>query len=209
MSGGAPGYLASIKKSGTSTPFSDEGMTNTTGNVWQITDSAKEVFDRDTLPDFFDNGVPIPTNDIVKIDYLYGRVTFTGIKTGPITVDGDFFPMTEVAGAKDAALNRTSAIHDDTDTSNQGAHTKISGLHDISLTLGRWDDVSHSFTDIINNRVPVVIEYAPSPSKSYRGWFVAESSGQTLDLDALLEESISFQLDGDDEEGKTFSRSNA
>ena len=208
MSGQA-GYVFSLKKSGTSTSFTDEAMSNTTGNTWQIDDTVKEVFDRDTLPTFYDNTVEIDTGDISSIDYLYGRVTFTGSKTGPITVDGNYIPMSTIAGAKDGTLNRTSAIHDDTDISNVGYHTKIYGIHDVSLSLSRWDDLTHSFTDVINARTPIVIEIAPSSSKSYRGWFVSESSGQNLDLNALIDESLSFQLDGDDETGKTFSRSDA
>ncbi len=206
---GVAGYNASIKKSGTSTAFTDEATTNTAGNTWQISDSVKEVWNRNTLPTFKDNTVSIPSGDIQSIDYLYGKVTFTGSKTGPITVSGDYMPMAEVAGAKDASLNRTSAILDDTDTGNTGYHTKVSGLHDASVTLGRFDDITHTFTDILNNRTPIVIEIAPTTNKSYRGWFISESSGQNLDLNALIDESITFQLDGDDETGKTFSRSDA
>jgi hypothetical protein len=206
---GTAGYGATVKKSGTSTSFTDEGMSNTSENTWQIDDQDKEVFDRHTVPTFKDNTVVIDSADIQSIDYLYGLVTFTGSKSGPITVSGDYIPMTEIVGAKDVSLNRTSAILDDTDISNEGYHTKKSGIHDASITLGRWDDISHAFTDVINARTSVVIEVAPSSSKSYRGWFVAESSAQNLDLNALIDESVSFQLDGDDEPGKTFSRSDA
>lgn len=206
---GTAAYGASVKKSGTSTSFTDEAMSNTAGNTWQIDDGDKQVWDRDTVPAFEDNAVAIDSADISSIDYLYGRVTFTGVKTGPITVSGDYMPMAEVAGAKEVSLTRTSAIYTDTDTGNAGYHTKIAGLHDVAVTLSRWDDVTHAFTDIVNARTPVVIEIAPTSSKSYRGWFVAESSGQSLDLNSLIEESISFQLDGDDTTGKTFSRSDA
>jgi len=206
---GTAGYAASIKKSGTSTGFTTEAMSNTTGNIWQIDDADKEVFNRGTLPTFYDNAVEIVVGDITSIDYLYGRVTFTGVKTGPITVTGDYMPMSEIAGAKDGTLNRTSAIHDNTDTSNAGSHTKKYGLQDASVSLGRWDDLTHAFTAILEARTPVVIEIAPSSAKSYRGWFVAESSGQNLDLNSLIDESVAFQLDGDNEAGKTFSRSDA
>ena len=117
--------------------------------------------------------------------------------------------MLEVAGAKEASLNRTSVILDDTDTSNVGYHTKLSALHDASMTLGRWDDISYMFTDLLTSKIPFVIEFAPSADKSYRGWFLLESSSQNLDITALLDESLSFQLDGGDLVGKTFSRSNA
>lgn len=204
---GVAAYGADIKKSGTSTSFTDEAMSNTTGNTWQIDDASKEVFDRDTVPTFYDNSVEIDTADISSINYLYGSVTFTGSKSGPITVDGDYMPMASIAGAKDVSLNRTAAILDDTDISNSGCHTKEYGIRDVSVTVGRWDDVAHTFTDILAARTPVVIEIAPTSSKSYRGWFVVSGSSGTLDINTLLEESITFELDGDDETGKTFSRS--
>ena len=203
------GYGATVKKSGTSTAFTGEATTNTSGNIWQITDDAKEVFDRDVVPDYYDNAVPIVVGDIASIDYLYGIVTFTGAKTGPITVDGSYMPMAAVACAKDVNLNRTSTVLDDTCLGNAGYHTKLAGIHDASVTLGRWDDLTFTFTALIAARVPIVIEIAPDTNKSYRGWFLAESSDQNLDLNALIEESISFQLDGDDTTGKTFSRSDA
>jgi len=52
-------------------------------------------------------------------------------------------------------------------------------------------------------------DLAPNATKSYRGWFKVESSGLTLDINALLDESIAFTLDGDTTTGKTFSRSDA
>lgn len=202
-----PGYQISIKKSGVSTSFTGEACSNTTGNTYQIDDTNKRVFDRDVTPTFYANGVAILPAAIASIDYLYGKVTFTGSETEPITVDGAYMPMFEVAGCKEGTLNRTSAIHDYTDTSNVGYHTKMTGLHDVTITVGRFDDISHAFTDLIVSRTPFVIEFSPAPTKTYRGWFICENSGQNLDLNALIEESLSFQLAGNDELGKTFSRS--
>lgn len=206
---GVAGYGASIKKSGSTTVFVNEDFTNTTGDTWQIDDTVKRVFDKDSLPGFYDDNIAIPANEVQSIDYLYGRVTFTSTKVGPIVANGSYFPMLEIAGAKEISLNRTVAIHDDTSTGNAGFHTKVYGLQDITMTLSRWDDLTKEFTNILKNRKEVIIEFAPTVDKSYRGWFVIDSAGQSLDLNALIEESISFQLAGDDEAGKTFSRSDA
>lgn len=206
---GQAGYLGSVKKTGTSTSFSGESMSNTAGNTWQIDDATKEIFDRNTVPDFFDNGVPIVAGDILSIDNLYGKVTFTSSKSGPITVSGDYLPSTEVAGAKSVEWTRTAQIHDDTDTANLGYHTKVYGKLSISITLGRWDDIQYAFVTAMETRLPFVIEIAPSSGKSYRIWVVPETSGLTLSVDALLEESITFQSAGSTTVGNTFSRSNA
>tara|TARA_Y100000004_G_scaffold147002_1_gene168026 strand:+ start:775 stop:1401 length:627 start_codon:yes stop_codon:yes gene_type:complete len=206
---GVAGYGASIKKSGTSTGFTDEDMSNTAGNTFQIDDTAKQVFDRDATLTFYEDDVEIDASDVSSIDYLYGKVTFATGKTGAITVDGNYMPMSNVAGAREVTLNRTAQLLDDTDLGNAGYHTKEYGLQDVAVTVGRFDDIQYAFTDIIENRTACVIEIAPNATKSYRGWFKVESSGLTLDINALLDESIGFTLDGDTTTGKTFSRSDA
>lgn len=206
---GVAGYGATVKKSGTSTGFTDEDMSNTAGNTFQIDNTAKQVFDRDATLTFYEDAVEIPATDIDSINYLYGKVTFNTTKTGAITVDGNYMPMSVVAGAREVTLNRTCQILDDTDLSNSGFHTKQYNMQDVAVTIGRFDDIQYAFTIILENRDSCVIELAPSAAKSYRGWFVVESSGLTLDINALLDESISFTLDGDDTIEKTFTRSDA
>ncbi len=206
---GLAAYNASIKKSGTSTSFTDEAMTDLGSNIYQITDANKQVFDRVGTFTFYDNGVEIGASGIDSINYLYGKVVFSAPPVGPITVDGDYVPLSEVAGAREFSLNRTCAVLDDTDTSNTGEHTKKYGLQDVSITLSRFDDLSYDFPTLIENRTPLVIEIAPDANKSYRGWFIVPTSGLNLDVNSLLDESISFELDGDDTVGKTFARSDA
>lgn len=205
---GVAGYEAEVKKSGTTTGFTTEATTNPSGNVWEITDATKAVWDRDVTPTFYDNGVEIAAGDIQQIDYLYGKVEFTGAKTGPITVTGSYMPMASVAGANQASLNITSAILDDTDFSNVGYHTKEYGTQDVVVSLSRWEDVQNTFGAILVARAPIVIEIAPSTAKSYRGWFIPDSVSDNFSIESLLDESVSFQLDGDDTTGKSFSISN-
>ena len=206
---GVAGKGALIKKSGTRTAFSDESMSNTAGNTFQIDDTAKQVLDRDIIPTFYEDDFEIAASDILKIDYLYGRVTFATAKTGDITLDGNYMPMSNVAGATEGSLNRTAQLLDSTSLSNSGYRTKTYGLRDVAVNITRFDDMQYAFTDILANRTACVIEIAPDTNKSYRGWFKVESSGLTLDINALLDESITFTLDGDDTAGKTFSRSDA
>ena len=201
------GYGASIKKSGTSTGFTGEDMTNTAGFTWQIDTATKQVWDKAVVPTFYLDAVEIDANDVSSVDYLYGKVTFTGVQDGVVTVDGNYYPMSEIAGAKEISLVMTSAIHDKTDTSNAGYIERMYGIHDVSVDLGRFDDISKDFTDIIQSRTSIVLEVAPESSYSMRGWFIADSSGQSLDVNSLIEEGLNFQLDGDEEVGKTFSTS--
>ena len=199
------GYLAKVRKSGVSTSFTGEATVNTSGNVWRITDTVKRVWDRATVPTFFDDSVAIDVADISSIDYLFGEVTFTGVKVGPITVTGSYMPMSLVAGAKSVTLDRASVIHDSTDFSNAGAHEKITGMKDASSSMSKWFDIGYVFSDILSARETVMIEITPDDTHIYRGWFIPESVGLSLDITALLEESVSFQLDGGIVAGASFS----
>jgi hypothetical protein len=201
------GYQASIKKSGTSTSFTGESMSNVTGNIFQIDDAAKEIFNRDSTFTFYEDSVAISTSDISSIDYLYGKVTFATSKTGSITVDGDYMPIAVIAGASQATQNQTQQIIDTTDFSNSGYKTKIVGLQDIVISVSRFDDVSNDFQTLLESRTPLVIEFLPTSGDTNRGWYVLDSTSSDLSLEDALTEGLNFQLTGDVELGKTFSRS--
>jgi len=202
---GVAGYVFRVKKSGASTGFTGETASNTTGNTWVIDDTNKNLFDRSLAVNFYDNGVLIDSADIDSIDYLFGKVTFTGVKSGPITIDGSYIPLVDIASAKETTLNLTSAILDNTAINNTGYHSKTYGVHDVSVSVTRFYDYNEDFASILNARQPLVIDVTPNPNKSYRGWFVMESNEISLDIDSLEDQSISFSLDGDEVKGANFS----
>lgn len=199
-------YTSSIKKSGTSTPFSGEGMSNTSGNTFRIDDVTKRIFDRDGAFTFYEDAVAILSSDIVNVDYLFGTVEFLTSKAGVITVDGSYMPVTDIAGAKEYTVNISSTIIDITDFSTSGYRSKEYGILDASVSLSRFDDMSNTFSDVLNNREAVVIEINPAGSTEYiRGWFKLESDGKSGEVNAVEEESLSFQLSGGDQVDKSFS----
>ncbi len=205
-----PGYLTKVNKGGTSTAMLDEAMSVVSGNTYAIDDTTKEVWDRDVVPTFEDNGVPIPTGDIDNIDYLQGQVTFTGAKTGPITVSGNFIPIACIAGANTYNVNMSSSVLVNTDfCTNNGFQTKDTGLIDVVIGVERFDDLSKAFFDTLDNREPVLIDILPQGATSgskIRGWFIQETDNHAGDVTALETESLSFQLDsdGDGPNQKTF-----
>jgi hypothetical protein len=200
------GYNFYIKKSGTSTGFTDEATTNTSGDTWRLNTVAKRVFDRDTAITVYDNAVEVDAADIASIDYMFGEITFTGAKSGPITVDGSYMPLTSIAGAKDVTLMRTRSLLDSTDIDNSDYRTKeYGGIQDITISASRWFDVDYTFHDILEARTPVVIDYTPDGTFFYRGWFLSDSVGDSANINELLEESLSFQLAGSTIDGASFS----
>ena len=72
--------------------------------------------------------------------------------------------------------------------------------------MSRFDDLSGDFVTVLNSGNPIVVEFAPVSNKVYRGWFILSGKDQSLDVNALIEDTLKFDLSGDDEEGKTFSR---
>lgn len=203
---GTAGYQAKFRKSGTSTSFTGESMTVVTGNTYQIDTDSKQIWNRLSTFTFYEDSVEISSSDISSIDYLFGKVTFSTSKTGSITVDGDYLPTALIAGGYEATMNRTNQLFTSTDQSNVGFETKETGIKDVNITVSRFDDLSGDFVTILNSGNPIVVEFAPVSTKVYRGWFILSGKDQTIDVNALIEDTLTFELSGDDEEGKTFSR---
>jgi hypothetical protein len=181
-------------------------MTVVTGNTYQIDTDSKQVWNRLSTFTFYEDSVEISSSDISSIDYLFGKVTFSTSKTGSITVDGDYLPTSLIAGGYEATMNRTNQLFTSTDQSNAGFETKETGIKDVNITVSRFDDLSGDFVTILNSGTPIVVEFAPVSTKVYRGWFILSGKDQTIDVNALIEDTLTFDLSGDDEEGKTFSR---
>lgn len=195
------GYSTLVKLAGATTAMTDQATTNTSGDFWQITDVTRRVLDRDVLPTFEDNAVPISAADIASIDYLFGIVEFTASKTGPITfATGSFVPLTAVAGANAFTLNQSVDALDDTEFAGDGSRSRIYGLKDVALSLTRILAIEATFVDAINDRTPVMVDVQPGGSGPIaRGWYVAESQAASGDIGSLEQTELSFQLDGDTE----------
>lgn len=198
------GYLTTVKASGTSTAMADEAMTNTTGFSYQMNDLTKRVWDRDVVPTFEDLGESpqvILAADVLSIDYLFGVVTFASAKTEPVVLKtGNFMPMTTIAGAHSYNLGQGGDVLDDTEfglANNNGARQRILGIRDVSLSVSRWDQVTKTFFNALNNRTPLMIEVRPGGSGDVaRGWYVPEAEDHSGDVSSLEAADLSFQLDG-------------
>lgn len=210
---GSPGWRATVKRSGTSTQFTDEAASLVSGKTYQIDDETKQVWDREQPVTVKDDGVVVDSSNIEFIDYLFGKVTFASGYTvqGAVTISGNYLPMQSVAGANSYTLNQTAEILDDTDfdtAKNTGYRSRIYGLQDVSATISRWDDLSDYFKTVIDNGEVVVLEIRPGEGMEFfRGYMVVESSNRSGDVAALESEELSFQLDGDGA-GKAFSWGN-
>ncbi len=198
---GFAGYFAKVKQPGTSTAFTGEAMSLVSGQTYQINNAAMQIWDRTATFVVYDNGTDV-TNQVVEFDYLFGKITFDSGYTvvGSITIDGAYFPMVDLGTASSFTLAQTADAIQTTDfataQSNGGYHTYNPGLKTVSLELTGFYSASNNFSQLLNNRQEVIIEINPDGSgKSLaRGYFRAITHGQSGDVGALEEETISFSL---------------
>lgn len=185
------GWETVVKVSGTAVSMTAEACTGAT-TTWQITSTSKRVLDPSVTPTWYDNGVAISSGDVSSVNYLTGTVVFTGSKTGPITVDADYYPMLSWASARMVEYTEEA---DELDTSVFGSQYKVSiqGMKKVSgngeiLERLNYDLDSGGGTQSWQARyddgAAVVLEVTPG-SGTTRFWgrlFTVSTSSSTGDL---------------------------
>jgi hypothetical protein len=133
---------AQIDATGTATAFTGEAMTNTTGRFYQITDATKRVWDPSASFVIYDNAVPVSAANL-KFNYLFGTVEILvghGAISGPVTSDGDYLPILEIATANKFTNNVTRDVPVATPFHASDTHKKkVVGLADASGTISHLD----------------------------------------------------------------------
>ena len=199
---GFAGYIVALKKSGSSTPFTDEATSLVSGKTYQINSLSKQIWDTSISVVVKDNNVAVNAANILNIDYLAGNVTFvsTYTVTGPVTFSGNYLPTAEIAGSKSFTLTMTSAAIDSTDIptakANGGFKIFDPGLNMASFELSGIYKLSNGNIASLIGRLPVTLEINPdNAGKSIaRGIFKRFSQGQSGNVGALEEETVSFKL---------------
>lgn len=198
-----PGYSVAIYAGGTSTTFTGESFTNTSGNIWLIDSVTKTVWDPTLIPTFYDNAVAIDVADIVTIDYMFGKVTFTGVKVGPITADGKYVPVLSLTGGYEVTFSATVADLDSTQFGAAGFKSVTPGLSNLSGSFSLWanplDDIdpgggTRKLGTAFTSQTLLMFAIQPNPSStgSMRTWGymtkmepkagVADLSGYSVDF---------------------------
>jgi hypothetical protein len=199
---GYAGYVATIKKKGTSTPETGAALTLVSGKRYRLNTTTKRIIDRATAYTVKDNAVAVAAANIESVNFLFGEVVFvsTYTPTGAITMDYNYFPVADVGGAKSYSLKMTAAPVDTTTyalaQANGGYRTHSPGLRSVSIDLSGIYASANGFAAMLASREEVIIEINPDgASKSLcRGFFKLTSDGQSGDVGAPEEESLSFSL---------------
>jgi len=187
--------------------FNGEDTTDIGSNQFQINDVSRRLFNPDTEVSAYDDGVEI---EISNIDYFNGIVTLSSAPTDPalVTIDGAFVTKVMIGGSKDYNFEIGGDILDNTSfqtaQTNGGWRTRCYGLHDVTVSISRYDDLTGKFRKHKSARERVYIEILPGGGISaLKGWFVIEASSFSGDIGSLEEESLSFNLAsiGSDQQG--------
>jgi hypothetical protein len=199
---GFAGYVASVKRSGTSTSMTAEATTLVSGKTYRINNTAKEVWDWTKALTVLDNAIAVSAANIETINWLFGTVTFVPayVVSGAVTITGWYLPLAEVAKASSFTLTQTVDAIDKTDFDiahgNDGYRVFIPGLRTVSCELGGFYDATEAFWEVLEARDEIVIEINPDGSglSLARGIFKMTARNQSGDVGALEEESRTFNL---------------
>ena len=158
------GRLGLVKMGGAPTTFTDEAVTVlTTNQVYQITDATKRVWSPTATITVKAAGVAVdPVADPYTINRLTGTVTFTNVSArGTVTVSGSYLPMTTIAKCRDASLDLSAPVLDDTTFDSNGWMECLTGVKAAAITLGRnWESVSTPLLRAaLTAGTPLVIAY--------------------------------------------------
>ncbi len=198
---GFAGYVATIKKQGTSTTFTDEAFTVVSGQRYDIDDATKNMWDR-AGTFVVKDGVTDVTVEVESYNYLFGEILFKSTYTviGAITVSGKYFPLATLGKGNSFTLTQQAATINDTDfataQANGGYATMSPGLRTVSLDLDGIFAAASGLIADLQGRTELMIEVNPDGnSKSRcRGFFKALSHSQSGDVGDLENETVSFSL---------------
>lgn len=206
---GFAGYSVGLNISGTSTAMTDEATTQVgSSQTYAITDVTKNMWDRSVALVVEDNASVVAASNIESIDYLFGRVTFVSgyTVTGAITVSGNYLPHALVAGSRSFTLTQTSSPIDETTIpdaqANDGHRIFDYGLKTVSLDISGVYAASNGFRQALIDRGEFIVEINPDGSDlaAARGFFRYVNQGQSGDVGALEEETITLSLSVPDDD---------
>lgn len=202
---GFAGYKAKLLKFSASAANTGVAMTQESGQIYTL--GTGQAFDRNFPITVYDGATDV-TAQVEWIDYLFGRIKFvdTYTVTGAVTVDAYIISFTTIGTASSFTLTQNADAIQTTDFAtaqgNNGFHTYNPGLRTVSLDLTGFYTISNDFSNILQGRQEILIEVNPDGnSKSVaRGYFKAASHGQSGDVGALEEETITFNLNVPDDQ---------
>lgn len=196
------GHTTRLKVSGAAVPVTAEACTSLGGGVYQVTNTARRIWDPSAAITVKDGGTPV-SSALWSFDYLFGKVTFSGYTpSGAVTVDGSYLPVATVAEVKSFSASFAGDLLDRTTFDSAGSKQKQAGLRDgsgsfvmLSSPLDDIDPVTggtQNLATVMNNGTPKLFE-ALFGTQYLRQWVILEGIETTAAVDGLVESTVSYQ----------------
>ena len=187
------GYNALIKVQSSALAFTAASTTTSDNQNYQVTDTAKRIWDLNTALVVLDGGTA--TTETYTSSYLTGKIAFDSVDAGrAITITGGYVTPATVASAKSFTFSGTI---DTIENTAFGASYRafqmglVSGTGDIS----RFFVADDLFIDMLLDGTYKIIEFYPDSSGDpIQFYAIVTSDSIDSSVDGLVEESISFQI---------------
>lgn len=128
------------------------------------------------------------------IDYVLGEFTITAASgTSNVSVDYNYFTLSEVGGFFDWTLNENADTQEATDFQSNGEREYVSGLKDWDGSATKYWKSTKQFHDFIGEDVVMAFYIDETNNVRYEGWGVLTGASVDTAVDALVEESIDIQ----------------
>lgn len=204
MSASVAGRFALVKMAGDAVAMTDEAMETTLGKVYQIVDTLKTVWDPSSAITVKIDGVTAsPTGgDPFTINRLTGQVIFDtlNLSRDPVTVSGNYRPLSVVAKAKSYTHTFSSPAIDDTTFDSDGWRENIPNIVDFSASLGRnVQEASTTFFDAIANGTLMLLEFWDDRRANFavRAWGFITKDDSTASTDSVIGATMEFRATQD------------
>lgn len=199
------GKSAVVYMTGTSTAMTGEAMGLVSGKIYQITNTAKRCVNPLVAITVKDDGDTVPADDYT-INFLYGIVTFGAgyTPTTPITIDGEYLPMIEIATANQWSLSYNADIVDVTPFSTSASnHEKVMTIAECSGSIGTLDfsETDHDsgagnviiWSILTGNTAKILQLTMGGSSTSWRGCVLLESDEISTGAADVVKSTLSFK----------------
>lgn len=196
------GWSTTIKVSGAAVPLTNEATTALGGGVYQVTNTARRIWDPSAAITVKDGGSPV-SSTLWSFDFLFGKVTFSGYSpSGAVTVAGSYLPVAAIAEVKQISAQFGGDLLDRTTFDSGGYKQKINGLRDVSGSLVMLstplDDIdpvtggNQTLHAVFLAGTPKLIEMKFG-TMYIRAWLIFSGLEESAAYDGLVESTANFE----------------
>ena len=173
--------------------MADEATSTTDNKTYQITSASKRLLDLNTDITVEDDG--ISTSESYEISYLDGTVTFDiEDVTRVITITGAYLTPAIVATADSFSISVSGDALEITPFNEDGFRSFEQGLVSGTLNLSRFHASDDLLIDPILSGDTAIIEIYLTDTDIFRCYGVYTSNGLASPVEALIKESVNFQI---------------